>query len=395
MSKAQQLEQKHHFQTYNRFPVTIEKGEGAVVWDTDGTEYIDALGGIAVNNLGHCHPKVVRAIQQQAAQLMHVSNFYYTEQQGLFVKKLAKIAGLPRVFLCNSGVEAMEGCVKLARKWAKKKGKTGPIFSLQQGFHGRSVTTITMGMPGYQKDFDPLAPGFEQTPFNDFDALQAAVDENTIAIAFEPVQGSGGVNVISQEFMTKVRALCDELEILLIIDEVQTGVCRTGKFFAYEHFGIQPDVVAAAKALAGGIPVGAIMAKEEVASALGFGDHGTTFGGNPLVAAAGIATLEAIEEEALCQQATDKGDYMMKLLHKHLANHPLVQDIRGLGLMIGVELYVPARPVVDRMFERKVLSNAASGKVIRLLPPLVISKNQIERVVDALTYSLEHNNGNS
>jgi len=389
MSNAQQLEKKHHFQTYNRFPVTIIKGRGALVWDTAGTEYIDALGGIAVNNLGHCHPKVVKAIQQQAAQLMHVSNFYYTEQQSLFVKKLAEIAGMPRVFLCNSGVEAMEGCVKLARKWAKKKGKTGPVFSLQQGFHGRSVTTITMGMPGYQEGFDPLAPGFEQTSFNDFDALEAAVDEHTIAIAFEPVQGSGGVNVISQEFMTKVRALCDELEILLIIDEVQTGVCRTGKFFSYEHFGIQPDVVAAAKALAGGIPVGAIMAKEEVASALGFGDHGTTFGGNPLVAAAGIATLEAIEEEALCKQASEKGDYMMKLLRDHLGNHPLVQDIRGLGLMIGVELSVPARPVVDRMFERKVLSNAAAGKVIRLLPPLVISKEQIKRVVSVLVESLE------
>ena len=387
--QAQALEKKHHFQVYNRYPITIDRGLGARVWDIKGNEYIDALGGIAVNNLGHCHPKVVHAIQAQAERLMHVSNFYYTEMQSEFLRLLSEVSGMDRVFLCNSGVEAMEAAVKLARKWGHSKGKTGSIISLGNGFHGRSVTTITMGKPVYQEGFAPLPPGFEQVPFNDFEALKAVANEHTVAITFEPIQGSGGLSIISQEFMTNVRALCDELDILLIIDEVQTGVGRTGKFWGFEHYGIRPDIIAAAKALAGGIPVGAIMANEEIAGTLSFGQHGTTFGGNPLVAAAGVATLNAIKDEKIVESAAEKGAYMLNLIKEKTAHLDVVVDVRGMGLMIGVELSIPPRPVVERMFEKKILSNAASGNVIRLVPPLVISKEDIDRVVDVMVSCIQ------
>lgn len=389
MNKAQQLEKQYHFQVYNRIPVTLSHGKGALVWDTEGNEYLDAFGGLAVNNLGHCHPRIVAAIKEQSEKLLHASNFFYNEPQSLLAEKLAKVSGLDRVFFCNSGVEAMEACVKLARKWGKKHGKSGNMITLSEGFHGRSVTTITMGMPSYTEGFDPLPQGFEQVPFNDFEALKAAANEDTIAIAFETIQGSGGVNVIDAEFMQKTRQLCDELNILLIIDEVQCGVGRSGKFYAYQHFDVMPDVVASAKALAGGIPIGAVMAKEEVAAALGFGDHGTTFGGNPFATHVACAALDAIEEEKIVEQAAEKGKFMMDLLAKKLAGNPSVNDLRGLGLMIGVELKRPARPVVDKMFEHKVLGNAAHGTVVRFLPPLVISKEQIERVVEVLVQSLE------
>jgi len=389
MNKAQQLEKKYHFQVYNRLPITLSHGKGALVWDTDGTEYLDAFGGLAVNNLGHCHPKVVAAIKEQSEKLLHASNFFYNEPQSLLAEKLAELSGLDRVFFCNSGVEAMEACVKLARKWGKKQGKTGNVITLSEGFHGRSVTTIAMGMPSYAEGFDPLPKGFDQVPFNDFDALKAAADEETIAIAFETIQGSGGVNVIDAEFMHKTRQLCDELNILMIIDEVQCGVGRSGKFYAYQHFDVLPDIVATAKALAGGIPVGAIMAKEDVASAFEFGDHGTTFGGNPFTCHVANAALEAIEEENLTELAAEKGLFMMELLEEKLKDIPEVKDIRGKGLMIGVELDRPARPVVDKMFEYHVLGNSAHGTVVRFLPPLVITKEQIERIVDVLVMALE------
>ncbi len=389
MDNAQLLENRHHFQVYNRYPVTLDHGLGAKVWDTNGNEYIDVLGGIAVNNLGHCHPKVVAAIKSQSEKLLHVSNFYYTEAQSNLIERLSKLSGLERVFLCNSGVEAMEAAVKLARKWGHEHGKTGNIISLKSGFHGRSVATITMSAEGYQQGFAPLPAGFQQSPFNDFEALEKIADANTIAIAFETIQGNSGVHVVKQEFFQKVRKLCDDLNILLIIDEVQTGVGRTGKFWSFEHFGIQPDILTSAKALAGGIPIGALMAKEEIATALSFGNHGTTFGGNPFACAVANATLQAIEDEHILAQATEKGAYMMAQIKQKSAHLSTVVDVRGLGLMIGVELNKPARPVVEKMFERKVLSNAAGGNVIRLVPPLVISKEEIDTVVDVLVECLD------
>lgn len=381
---AQELEKKYHFQVYNRYPITIDRGLGSKVWDTEGNAYLDILGGIAVNNLGHCHPAIVSAIKEQAEKLLHVSNFYYTEPQSEFIERLAYLSGLDRIFLCNSGMEAMEACIKLARKWGKKHGKSGNIISLSDGFHGRSVTTITMSKPVYQEDFDPLPPGFIQSPYNDFEALEKKVDDQTIAIAFELIQGNSGVHVIDGEFLKKVRALCDEKNILLIIDEVQTGVGRTGKFFCYQHFDIKPDIVASAKALAGGIPIGAVMAKEEVAAALSFGNHGTTFGGNPFACAVGNACLKTIEMDNMSEQAAEKGEYMMNLIRSKTSHLDSVVDVRGMGLMIGVELNQPARPVVEKMFEHRILSNAAGGNVIRIVPPIVITKEEIDQVVDVL-----------
>ncbi|HBX67554.1 MAG TPA: aspartate aminotransferase family protein, partial [Balneolaceae bacterium] len=393
MDKAQQLEKQYHFQVYNRLPVTLSHGKGALVWDTDGNEYLDAFGGLAVNNLGHAHPKVVAAIKEQADKMLHASNFFYNEPQSLLAEKLAKLSGLDRVFFCNSGVESMEACAKLARKWGKKHGKTGNVITLSEGFHGRSVTTIAMGMQSYREGFDPMPTGFEQVPFNDFETLKAVANKDTIAIGFETIQGSGGVNVIDAEFLHKTRQLCDELNILMIIDEVQCGIGRSGKFYAYQHFDVKPDIVATAKALAGGIPIGAIMAKEDVASALGFGDHGTTFGGNPFSCHVANAALDAIEEEGLVEQAAEKGAFMMNLLKEKVGNHPSVKDIRGLGLMLGVELDRPARPVIDKMFEHNILGNAAHGTVVRFLPPLVITNEQIKRIVDELAWALEETQG--
>lgn len=389
MDHAQLIEKKHHFQVYNRFPVTLSHGAGAKVWDTQGTEYIDALAGIAVNNLGHAHPAIVSAIKEQAEKLLHVSNFYYTEAQSQFVERLAYLSGLERVFLCNTGAEAMEGAIKLARKWGHVHGKTGNIITLKNGFHGRTVTTITMSSQHYQHGFAPLTPGFVQAPFNDIDALMELVDDQTVAIAFELIQGNSGVHIANQEFVQKVRDLCTKQNILLIIDEVQTGVARTGTFWCYEQYGIKPDIVAAAKALAAGIPIGAIMAKEEIASVLTYGNHGTTFGGNPFACTVGNACLKTIERENLAEKAAEKGQYMMELIRKKTAGNDKVVTIRGKGLMIGVELSVPARPVVDKMFEQKVLCNAAGGNVLRIVPPLIITQQEIEQVVEVLAFSLK------
>lgn len=388
MDHAQQLEKTHHFQVYNRFPVTLSHGKNAKVWDVNGNEYLDLLAGIAVNNLGHAHPKIVEAIKSQAEKMLHVSNFYYTEAQSELAERLSKLSGLERVFFCNSGAEAMEGTVKLARKWGHEHGKTGNIITLKHGFHGRTVTTITMSSENYQEGFTPLPTGFAKAPFNNFEGLKAVVDDNTIAITFELIQGNSGVHVADKEFVQKVRALCDEKNILLIIDEVQTGVARTGKFWCYEHYGILPDIVASAKALAGGVPIGAIMAKEEIAEVLKFGNHGTTFGGNPFACSVANACLQAIEEEGIVAQAAEKGYFMQNLIREKTSHLDTVVDVRGIGLMIGVELTVPGRPVVEKMFEHKVLSNAAGGNVLRIVPPITISKEEIEHGVDVLVKSL-------
>lgn len=390
MNTAQELEKQHHFQVYNRFPVTIDRGFGAKVWDVNGVEYLDLLAGIAVNNLGHSHPAIIAAIKEQAEKLLHVSNFYYTESQSEFISRLAYLSGLERVFLCNSGLEAMEASIKLARKWGNNHGKKGNIISLTNGFHGRSMASITLSKPTYQEGFAPLPSGFIQSPFNDFEALLEVVDEQTIAIAFETIQGNSGIHIADKVFVKQVRQLCDDKNILLIIDEVQTGVARTGKFWSYEHYGIQPDIVAAAKALAGGIPIGAIMAKEEVASALGFGNHGTTFGGNPFACAVGNACLKTIEKENLVELAAEKGEFMMNLIREKTAGNDKVVEVRGMGLMIGVELSVPGRPVVEKMFEYNVLSNAAGGNVLRIVPPLVITQQEIEKAVEVLAFSLKN-----
>ncbi len=388
MDNAQTLENKYHVQVYNRFPATLERGLGARVWDTEGNEYIDALGGIAVNNLGHCHPKIVEAIKNQAEKLIQTSNFFYTEPQSELARKLCELTGLNRVFFGNSGLEATEAAIKLARKWAHKQGKTGNIISLSGGFHGRSIASVTMGSKKIQEGFWPLPDGFEQSPYNDFEALANKADKNTIAIVFELVQGNSGINLADKEFVKKVRNLCNELNILLIFDEIQTGIGRTGRFWAFEHYGVRPDIVTTAKALANGIPISAMIAKEEIASVFEVGNHGTTFGGNPFACAVANACIDTIFEEHILEKTRENGQYFMEKLRDAAKSHPSIKEVRGLGLIIGVELDKPSRPVVDKMFENKVIANAAAGNVIRLVPPLVITKEEIDIMVDTLVKSL-------
>ena len=386
---AQDLEHKHHIQVYNRFPITINRGQGAIVWDSEGNEYIDLLAGIAVNNVGHSHPRVIEAIQSAAISPLHFSNFYYSEPQSLLAKQLTELTGLDRVFFCSSGAEAMEGCLKLARKWGQIQGKKGSILSLSNGFHGRTLSTLTMSSTKYQEGYAPLPAGFTQAKFNQIEEVIEQTNEDTIAIALELIQGNSGVHLAKYNFVQALAQHCKEQNILLIIDEVQTGIGRTGKMWAYEHFNIQPDMVAIAKALAGGIPIGALIASEQVATAFGYGDHGTTFGGNPFACSIAMEVLAIIEDEELLKRANKLGSYFMSRFRSLSNKHSCITDVRGLGLMIGVEFDQPTRPIVDKWAELGVLSNAAGGNALRIVPPLTISQELIDVSIEKLDILLE------
>ncbi|MDZ7715602.1 MAG: aspartate aminotransferase family protein [Balneolaceae bacterium] len=385
----QEITNRYHLDVYNRFPITLVKGKGTRVWDDDGNEYLDALAGIAVNSIGHCHPNVVKAIQEQAEKLMHISNFYYSEPQARLVELLAKVSGLDRVFLCNSGAESIEAALKLARKYGKVNKKQGPVITMDNAFHGRTMATISMGMEKYSKGYDPLLSGFMEIPMNDIQALEKAFEQNPLALILEPIQGSGGLHIVSPEFADKVQELCRQHNTLLIIDEVQTGMGRTGKMFGFEHFELEPDIISCAKAMGGGFPVGAMMAKESVASAMKHGDHGTTYGGNPLACAAAFAALQTIREDNLPDEASKKGSYLINQIREKTKGLDCIHDIRGKGLMIGVELSFPGRPVVEEMLQRGVLSNCTHGNVMRLVPPLIISSQEIDLLANTLSDSIK------
>jgi acetylornithine/N-succinyldiaminopimelate aminotransferase len=336
----QSLYDEKHFTTYRRFPLTLIKGRGTRVYDTDGKEYLDALAGIAVNNVGHCHPRVVKAIKDQAESLIHVSNLYHNIPQSTLAKLLTEVSGFDRAFFCNSGLEANEGAIKIARKYGESKGKKGPIIYFSGGFHGRSISLITMGKEAFQKGFGPLPEGFKQLPFNDLVALED-IDEDAKAIFVECVQGEGGVVPANRDFLEIINEVCKAKDILLVVDEVQTGMGRTGKMFSFEHFDIQPDIITLAKGLGSGVPIGAILAKESVAEIIQPGDHGSTFGGNPLACAAAIATLEVILEEDLLEHTRQVGTYLINQLNTLAKNYDFVREVRGAGLMVGVEFVEP------------------------------------------------------
>jgi acetylornithine/N-succinyldiaminopimelate aminotransferase len=386
---AQKKAEKYHFDLYGRYPIALVRGKGSRVWDDERNEYIDALAGIAVNSLGHCHPRIVKTIQKQAEKLIHISNFYYNEPQSNLAEKLVKVSGLDRAFFCNSGAEAVEGSIKLARKYSFNKGKEGTIISMDNSFHGRTLGTIAMGKAKYQSGFNPIPHGFKKVTLNNITELEKNVDEDTIAIVIEPIQGEGGIISATPEYIKTARKLCDKFDIPLVFDEVQTGIARTGKMFAYQHYGIEPDIVAVAKALGSGFPIGAVIAKQEFASAFEHGNHGTTFGGNPLACSVGLETLKIIEDEDICEMARIRGEYLMTRMRDLSSNWAAIKDVRGKGLMIGVELAFPGGPVVKEMLKRGVLSNCASNTVIRLVPPLVISKEEIDTVVDVLVESIK------
>lgn len=379
------LDKKYYLQTFKRFPVTLERGKGVRVWDVEQNEYLDALGGIAVSSLGHAHPALVQAIQAQSEKLLHISNFYLSEPQALLAEKLAKLSGLDRVFFSNSGAESVEGAIKIARKYAHAKGRGGEIISFEGSFHGRTLATIATGKKQMQEGFEPIPQGFKQIAMN-MEAVKKTATKETAAVIIEPIQGEGGIHVAPDEFMHQLHAFCQEQDIVLIFDEIQCGIGRTGKMFAKNHLGIQPDIITLAKALGGGIPIGAILTNQKTSDAINFGDHGTTFGGNPLACAAGLAVLETLKKEDLIKQADEKGKWLIQKI-KDL-NSPLIQEIRGKGLMIGVAFDRETKPLVQKLFEKGVLANATAGNILRLVPPLIISYEEMQLLVDKIEESI-------
>lgn len=382
-----QTVEDYYMPVFARYNIVLSHGEGPYVYDNDGKQYLDFLAGIAVNVLGHAHPALVAAISKQAGKLIHCSNLYYTEVQAKLVKSLAVASGLDKVFIANSGAEANEGAIKLARKYAKKisAGKID-IITAQHCFHGRTLATLTAtAQPKYQEGYEPLPGGFSYVPYNDIEALKAAVTENTCAILLEPIQGEGGINMPDANYLRQVRDLCDQKGVLLILDEIQTGMGRTGTMFAYQQYGIVPDIVTLAKGLGGGVPIGAFIASNKVASAFKSGDHGSTFGGNPLASAAGNAVLAIIEEEGLLDNAQKVGNYLEKGLLVLQAKYPkLITQVRGKGLMLGVQLTVPGRDIVNSCLEKGVIINCTAGDVLRLVPPLNIENVHVDEVLAVL-----------
>ena len=363
-------------QTYTRQPIHLVRGSGARVWDASGREYIDFVAGIAVNNVGHCHPAVAEAIARQAKELIHTSNLYYTENQVSLAEELKALTGMDRAFFCNSGAESIEAALKLARR-ATGRSK---IVAAVHSFHGRTLGSLGATYKAvYREPFRPLNEA-EFVPFDDPEALAAAASGETSAVVLEPVQGEGGVHVPSPEYLRAARQICDDCGALLILDEVQTGFGRTGKWFGKEHSGVMPDVMALAKGIAGGLPMGAMLAAQSVSSVFQRGDHGSTFGGGPLVSAAALASIGAIREERLVERSEEMGAY----LRSRLAEEIDAIDVRGLGLMVGVELAASCPEIVNRARERGVLLNATSDHVLRMVPPLVVGKEEIDRVVKVL-----------
>jgi predicted acetylornithine/succinylornithine family transaminase len=389
MKKLLEESSRYLMNTYDRYPIVLRKGRGSRVFGSDGREYLDFVGGIAVNVLGHCHPKVVLALQKQAQRLLHVSNLYHIEPQIELAKLLVENSFADRVFFCNSGAEANEGAIKLARKYSMEYHGQGryEIITALNSFHGRTLATLSAtGQEKVQKGFEPLVPGFKYVSFNDADALKGSVSDKTCAVMIEPVQGEGGVKIPSLRYLDEVRRICTERELLLILDEVQTGIGRTGKLFAYEHFGIEPDIMTLAKGLGGGVPIGAVLAKDEVASAFQPGSHASTFGGNPLSTQAALATLQTIlEDDILLQECQRLGSYFLEKLMKLKEEFPgIVAGVRGLGLLIGLELTTDCTSIVKACMTEGVLINCTLGNTLRFTPPLTTTVQEIDTVTDVL-----------
>lgn len=381
----------HLMNTYMRQPVTFTKGEGVWLWDTAGEKYLDALAGVAVNGLGHAHPKLVAAISEQAAKLIHVSNVYRIAEQDALADKLCAISGMDRVFFCNSGCEANEASIKLARLYGHNKGISNPeIIVMDKSFHGRTMATLSAtGNRKVQAGFEPLVSGFIRVPYDDIDAVKqvASSNPNVVAILVEPVQGEGGINIPkdSSAYLETLRQICDAHGWLLMVDEVQTGIGRTGTWFAFQHTAIMPDVMSLAKGLGSGVPIGACLARGKAAEVFVYGKHGSTFGGNPLACAAGLATLAAIEDEGLCAHAEKMGELIKSGFQAAFAETPAVKVVRNAGLMIGIELDRPCGELVKMALEAKLLINVTADKVVRLLPPLVIKQDEAQELVKRLS----------
>ena len=378
---------------FSRYPIVLDHGDGSYVWDVNGRKYLDALGGIAVNVLGHNYAPLVNAIANQAKRLIHVSNLYYTEPQADAAAKLSELTGGGKVFFGNSGAEANEGAIKAARKYAHTiHSEKSQIITALGSFHGRTLATLTAtGQEKFHKGFEPLPQGFDYVPYNDIAALEARMNENTAAVMLEPIQGEGGVRTPADGYLQQVRALCDQYDALLIFDEIQTGMGRTGTFYAYEMYGVTPDIVTLAKGLAGGVPIGAFIVTEKVAAAFHAGDHGSTFGGNPLACAAANVVLDVIADDAFLSRVKAVGTHFKQKLEDLRTKYPAyIVDVRGTGLILGMEMQKNevAAAIARRMLEQGVIINCTAGNVLRFIPPLIFTKNEVDELVRVLDDSI-------
>jgi acetylornithine aminotransferase/acetylornithine/N-succinyldiaminopimelate aminotransferase len=383
---------RYHTPNYGRTPICLVRGDGMRVWDSDGREYLDFTSGLAVTALGHCHPRVTGAIQEAAGTLLHVSNIFHTAPQIHLAKLLCEHSFADRVFFCNSGAEANEAALKLARKYGKERHASDryEVIATRDSFHGRTLATVTAtGQEKYQHGFEPLMPGFKHVPYNDLKAVERAMDSRTAAVLVEPIQGEGGVNVPDDGYLPGLRKLCDEAGALLILDEVQTGVGRTGRLWAYQHSGIEPDIMTVAKALANGVPIGAMLAREDVARVLTPGSHASTFGGTPFVASVALAALSTVIGDKLPERADRFGRDLMDGLRAMARKRPILRAVRGRGLLIGAELSQPAGPVVDACRERGLLVLTAGERVLRLAPPLIVEEQDCQRALATIDAVLD------
>ena len=373
--------------TYNRFPIVITKGRGCTLWDSDGRAYTDFVAGIAVCNLGHAHPRVAKALSKQAETLFHVSNLYYTVPQTELASWLVNNSFADRVFFCNSGAEANEAAIKLVRKYFNDKGEESRcrIIAMEKSFHGRTMATLSAtGQEKMRKGFEPVLNGFDFVPFNDIEALQSKINPSTCAVLIEPIQGEGGVRCPAPEYLKGVRQICDETGTLLIFDEIQTGLGRTGKLFAYENFGIEPDVMTLAKALANGLPIGAMLAREHIAEAFVPGSHASTFGGTPVVTAASLEVVKILIEENIIDYGRKIGEYFKQKLFRLKDRHESIIDVRGIGLLLAMKVKVDGDKVVKACMDKGFLINCIQGNILRFIPPLIIGKEEIDSLTACL-----------
>lgn len=391
MTKTEMITEKYNkyvMPTYTRDGIAFVKGKGIKMRDAEGKEYLDFFPGWAVSGIGHCHPKVVSAIRKQAGELIHVSNNYYNELQASLAEKIISHAFPGKVFFANSGAEANECAIKLARKYGSRT-KRYEIITMEKSFHGRTMAMITAtGQDKVKHGFEPLLEGFKTVSFNDLSAVKNALTEKTVAIMLEPIQGEGGINMAEESYLEGLRRLCDEKDMLLIFDEVQTAMGRTGEMFCYKNYGIQPDIMTLAKSLGGGVPIGATVASTKIADTLTAGAHASTFGGSPIVSAAALATFQAIEENNLLDNAKNMGEYLKKKLIGLKKEFPFIKEVRGMGLMLGVELSVDGKKIFNECVKRGLLINCTQGNILRIMPPLIVKKSDINKAVSIIKESM-------
>lgn len=384
--EAKKLTEKYMMNTYTRFPIAFEKGEGSYLFDVEGKKYLDFVTGIAVCNLGHSHKKVIEVIKSQAEKLIHTSNLFHIPNQGELAKVLCENSFADKCFFSNSGSEANEGAIKLARKYFHEKGENRfHIVSMEKSFHGRTLAAMAAtGQEKVREGFDPILEKFTYVPFNDLENVKKAIQKETAAILVEPIQGEGGVNMPDVGFLEGLRKICDDNNVLLIFDEIQVGMGRTGKMFAYEHFGIEPDIMTLAKGLANGIPIGALLTTDEVAKGFTPGTHGSTFGGNPFATAVAKEVIEIILNDNVLDNTVNMGNYLLDQLVALKKDCPVIESVRGMGLIIGVNLKVESKPYVNKALEKGLIINSTGGTVLRFLPPLTVKENEIDEAVEIL-----------